>query len=308
MRILTFVFILSSMLAKAQHTGFSYNLMNEVGTYSLSSLTFSHVTDNTEGITYVIHKQHGDTVYHLDEFLNGFVALSNDGKTIGHFITEENGKPLEKSVLTFYRDGKKFDHADLEKFLVYELKEAQSDGSLPNSGWLRNDSLLHKMATNPFYVTDDKVFLSFDNPRLMVFDMNLMFHIYSGNGANHFFQNYFSIPNPPFRTEFNSKEYIPSEFPETIDGKSFESLLTKTLKSELVDAKSANIKVEITFKLSASGETEMRSTKATDVKSNQLDTDLSDKLQEIIAKTAFSTVLIPPGHPEWNFHGEFFLK
>lgn len=210
MRFILFIIGLVPLIGTAQHTGASYELMNEVGTYKLVSLSYADLKDDPAGISYVIEKQSGDTIYRLDEYLPGYVGLSNDGKTITHLNTEEKGTPLDESIITFFRDGTKFDSVTLQRLASYELEDKKKRNRIPKSGWLRNDSLYHKMASNAFYVTDDKVFISFDNPRLMVFDMNRMFHIYSGNGANHFLQNYYSIPNAPYRTELVSEEYEPS--------------------------------------------------------------------------------------------------
>ena len=308
MKSLLVLFLFTSTWTKAQHMGFSYELMNEIGTFKLLSLTFSHKQDNTEGITYVIDKQKGDTVYHIDKFLNGYVALSNDGKTIAHLITEKENVALENSIITFYRDGKRYDSAHLNRFFKYNLDERTAKNKLSRNGWLRNDSLLHKMATNPFYITDDKVFLSFDKPLLMVFDMNLMFHIYSGNGANHFSQNYYSIPNAPYRVEFNSEEYVPNGFPKTADGRTIETRISKILKKKKTDKKNANYAVYIALKLLTNGNVIIRDLEVKHINNGELKAEETALLKTLLSETSFSTELLPPDHPAWVFYGSFYLK
>ena len=80
-RVLFFLLIVTSHVA-AQHNGFSYELQNEIGTYQLVSLTVTHKADNAEGVTYLISKHGEDTIYQIDEYLNGWVGLSQDGRTI----------------------------------------------------------------------------------------------------------------------------------------------------------------------------------------------------------------------------------
>lgn len=303
-----FLLLLIPFLGWSQHKEVSYDLINEVGTYRLESRTFSHEKDNLEGITYVIHKKDGDTLYHIDQFLNGWVALSNDGRTIAHSLTEKNGKPLDGATMTFYRDGKHFDTATLFRFLKYELDEAEKHNRLSKRGWLRNDSLLHKMASNPFYITDDKLFLSMEGPKLMVFDMNAMFHIYTGNGANHFSQNYYSVPNPPRREELTSEEYFPEGLPKTTEGKSVANELTAHLKLKEAIPEEAKLRVEVEFKLNATGTFELRNATVYSIISNKEDEALSEKLKALLNGLNFDTSSIPPNHPSWIFSHIFWLK
>lgn len=308
MRFIIIILLLITGFANAQHTGFSYELTNEIGTYKLVSLTFSHDADNTEGITYVIGKQLGDTIYRFDRYLNGYVALSSDGRTIAHLTTEKEGIPLKKSSLSFYRNDEKQGSADLHQFIKYYLDERVAKDKIPESGWLRNDSLLHKMAANPFYITDDKLYLSFDNPLLMVFDMNRMFHIYTGNGVNHFMQNYYSVPNPPYRIEYDAAEYSPTGFPETSDGRSFEELISYSIKAKIADEKKARTKVLVKFKLLNDGSPIIRNVEVRSILMDELKTKESELIRTILSETSFRTTLIPPCHPAWIFSGIFWLK
>ncbi len=308
MKVLTAILLLLPSLIKAQHTGFSFELSNEIGTYKLTSLTFSHRQDNTEGVTYVVSKRNGDTIYQIDAFLNGYVALSTDGKTIAHLLTEINDKPLNESTLTFYRDGKKYESTKLNRFIKYYLDEKIAKKKLSEKGWLRNDSLLHKMASNPFYITEDKVYISFDNPTLSVFDLNRMFHVYTGNGANHFSQNYYSVPNAPYRVEYNSEEYSPKEFPRTVDGRTFEGLLSKTFAKQTCNPDSAKIKVLVAFKLSKDGITEIRKADVQNAKSGKLNEGKTASLKSILEGTSFQIDLFPPDHSAWVFSTVFWLK
>ncbi|MBI1287383.1 MAG: hypothetical protein GC178_07355 [Flavobacteriales bacterium] len=302
------ILMLVPFWGRSQHKEVSYELINEIGTFKLTSLTFSHEKDNREGITFVTDKTGKDTLYHLDEFLNGWVAVSNDGRTLAHLITEKNGKPLDGCQLSFFRDGKHFDTASLFRFLKYELDDVVQRDRLPESGWLRNDSLLHKMASNPFYITDDKLYISMDGPKLMVFDMNAMFHIYTGNGANHFFQNYYSIPNAPLRKEFTSEEYFPIGFPKTEDGKMVETAVASVLNDKTAIPEEAKFRAEVSLKLNADGSADIRKAAVFSTKTNEEVASESEKLKKGLNGLKFETSLLPPDHPAWIFSDNFWLK
>ncbi|MFM1876827.1 MAG: hypothetical protein RL266_2564 [Bacteroidota bacterium] len=300
--------LLLPLCALAQHKGVSYELRNEVGTFGLTSLTVSHRVDNEEGITYVTDKTGKDTLYHIDQFLNGFVGLSSDGRTIVHVRSEKNSEPLEQLKITFYRDGKEFDTAELGKLLKYELDGALKQQALPKSRWLRNDSLLHKMASNSFYITDDKVFVSSDGPLLHVFDMNQMFHIYTGNGANHFMQNYYSIPNLPYRTEFTSSEYFPKGIPSTENGRSMEAVIASVAKLQVAIPEEAQYRVEVDVLVHEDGSSEVRKASVFRINTNEVDATLSESLKADLPVLKFQTSTIPPKHPAWIFSENFWMK
>lgn len=308
LRIIISSFLLLPFLGFGQYKGVSYQLRNEVGTFNLTSLTVSHRVDNEEGITFVTDKTGKDTLYQFNQFLNGFVGLSNDGRTVAHLQTEQNSVGLEHVILTFYRDGKKFDSAKLKKFLKYELDDAVKRQALPKSGWLRNDSLLHKMASNAFYVTDDKVFISTDGPLLHVLDMNQMLHIYTGNGANHFMQNYYSIPNLPFRTEYTSAEYFPKGIPETQNGRTFSMVVSNATELQVTMPEEARYRAEIDVLIRQDGSSEIRKAKVFSTKTNELDEKLSEKIKTGLPALQFQTATIPPNHPAWLFSQTFWLK
>jgi len=302
--------ILLPILSFAQHKSVSFEMMNEIGTYKLVSLTFSHELDNTEGVTYVLskHDGHFDTVYQIGQFLNGWVAMSNDGQTVAQLISEQGKEPLDNSVLSMYRNGKLFDSAKLDRLVHYELKSATVRNRIHKSGWLRNDSIFHKMATHPFYVTDDKLFLSFDNPKLAVFDLNQMFHIYTGNGANHFLQNYYSLPNAPRRTEFDSDEYFPNDFPKTQKGNAFVDVFSKDLELKTAIPEEAKFRAEVELKLNVDGSFGLREAVIYSIASNREDKELSSKFKALVEGLKFDTSLIPPNHPSWIFSQIFWLK
>lgn len=308
LRIILLILFLLPFWSVAQYKGVSYELQNEVGTYKLTSLTISHRIDNEEGITYVTNKTGTDTLYFINQFLNGFVALSNDGRTVAHLQSELNSTPLNNISLTFYRDGKKFDSAKLKRLLKYELDDVVKREALPKSGWLRNDSLLHKMASNSFYVTDDKVFISTDGPLLHVLNMNQMLHIYTGNGANHFMQNYYSIPNLPFRTEFTSPEYFPKRIPTTETGIDFKKIVAESAKLELALPEEAKYQVEIDVLVKKDGASEYRKSAVFSKKTNIIDDGLVERLKSNLPPTRFTTSSIPPNHLEWVFSEVFWLK
>jgi hypothetical protein len=304
---LILIFLIPAMCA-AQHKGVSFKMSNEVGTFQLTSLTFSHRIDNTDGITYVTDRSGKDTIYRLNGFLSGYVGLSNDGRTIVELRTEKEGAALKRSVITFYRNGEKFESAELNQFLKYELDEAIRYGRIPNSGWLKNDSLLHKMASNAFYVTDDRVYLSFDGPILQVFDINRMFHIYTGNGANHFMQNYHSIPHLPLRTEYNSSEYFPKGFPKTEIGITLEETVSAILQSKSSIPEEARYRVELELRVLNNGTDSIIRSKVFDIRKNVESEEDSKRLFEELSKLKFDTTLLPPAHPVWIFHGNLWLK
>lgn len=295
-------------LSIAQHKSVSYELTNEVGTYKLLSLTLSHDLDNMEGITYVVDARQGDTLYHLNHFLSGWVALSNDGKTIAHLLSEKDKEPLENSILTMYRNGRQSESAALERLVNYELQAAVASNRLPKSGWLRNDSIYHKMAENPFYVTEDKLYISFETPKLTVFNLNQMVHIYTGNGANHFNQNYFSIPNPPLRKYMDGDEFFPEGFPTTTKGKSIGDLVTEGLGKKAAIPEMARLRAEISLKLNSDGSFELRNASVHNIKDNKPSEELTEQLNKLIDKTTFDTSLIPPNHPAWMFETILWLN
>lgn len=291
-----------------QHKGVSYRLTNEVGTFHLTSLTYSHRIDNHEGVTYVTDRTGKDTIYRIEQFMNGYVGLSNDGRTVVNLNTEKDGAALKRSVISFYRNGALFESAELNQFLKYELDEAIKYERLPSSGWLKNDSLLHRMASNAFYISDDKVFISFDGPLLKVFDLNRMFHLFTGNGANHFMQNYYAIPSLPLRMEYTTSEYFPKEFPQTENGRSFEEVLTGLLQSKTANAEDAKFRVEMDLKVNNNGNPSVLKAKVFEVKKNAKLEEKSKLLNVELSKLKFDTSLLPPAHPAWIFHGNFWLK
>lgn len=296
------------LVCVAQYKGVSYELRNEVGTYNLTSFGVSHQIDNEEGITYVTNTTGKDTLYHIDRFLNGFVGLSNDGRTVVHVQSEKNSEPLDKTILTFYRNGQKYQSGELEKLLKYELDDAEKRQALSQNNWLRNDSLLHTMASNTFYITDDKVFVSTDGPILEVFDMNQMFRIYTGNGANHFMQNYYAIPNLPFRTEFTSAEYFPKTIPKTQSGRDFSTLIANAAQFKITIPEEATYRVEIDIFIRKDASSEIRKVKVFSIKANALEEQLSASLKERLPAAHFQTETIPPNHPAWVFSEVFWMK
>ncbi len=307
-RFIIILALLVPVVCQAQHKGVSYKLSNELGTFQLTSLTYSHRIDNTEGISYVTDRSGKDTIYRIERFLNGYVGLSNDGRTIVELSTEKNGAALKGSIITLYRNGEKFESVELNQFLKYELDEAIRYGRIPNSGWLKNDSLLHKMASNPFYISDDRVYISFDGPILQVFDLNRMFHIYTGNGANHFMQNYHSIPQLPLRTEYTSAEYFPKGFPKTETGKTFEEAVSEILQSRSAIPEEADLRVELELRLNSNGTHSIIHSKVFDIRKNVDKEEESKLLNAELSRLEFDTSLLPPAHPAWIFHGNLWLK
>lgn len=307
-RILLFAILISSVCTRAQHKGYSYELQNDVGTFQVVSLTVTHAVDNSEGVTYVINKQTKDTLYQLDEYLHGWVGLSRDGQTLAHLVSELKGEALDQSQLDIYRNGNKFDKAKLSRLISYQLKDAKLRNQLSKKGWLKNDSVLHKMASNPFYVSEDKLFISFDDPKLSVFDLNKMFHIYTGNGANHFTLNYYSIPTAPFRTDFDWGEYIPAGFPSLKNGRNAGDILAQALSTEIAIPEVAKYRANLIIKLKDNGKFELRKAGVYNIVSNEKADSLSHELVHAIEHLEFQTDLLPPNHPAWIFETNFWLK
>lgn len=90
----------------------------------------------------------------------------------------------------------------LGRILSERLFELPVDASNKPIGILLNDTIVHKMAENPFFIDDDKVFVCTKPATLNVLDMNTGEVIYVGPGRNHFTQNYYSIPRPPFKKHY----------------------------------------------------------------------------------------------------------
>ncbi len=300
--------ILTSAKAGAQHKGYSYELQNEIGSFKLVSFTVKHSADNSEGTTYVLNKYTEDTVYQIDEYLNGWVGLSSDGSTVAHLISEENGKPLKRAKLAFYRGGKLFDKVEMSKLINYHLEDAKRENRLSKKGWLKNDSVLTKMAENPFFVTEDKLYISFSEPKLTVFDMKRMFHIYTGNGANHFTQNYYSIPNAPFRTHFDWGAYLPDGFPGLTERFPIESRIAENLVLEEAIPEEAVYRASIELKLYSSGQVDVRQAEIFEVATNKGSNELSKALKVLLDGLDYEVRLIPPGHPAWVFNQNFWFK
>ena len=82
---------------------------------------------------------------------------------------------------------------------LYELPVDQANNPI---GVLLNDTIIHKMAENPFFIDSDKLFLCTKPATLNVFDINTGEVIYVGPGRNHFTQNYYSIPTPPYKQSY----------------------------------------------------------------------------------------------------------
>lgn len=307
-RISIAILLTISVAANAQHRGLSYELINEIGTHKLTSLTFSHRIDNQEGYSFVTDKTGKDTLYHFNQFLNGYVGLSNDGSTVVHVQSEQLSKPLDNLTVTLFKDGKLVKAGNLPKLLKYELDDAKQRQALPKSGWLRNDSLLHTMASNSFYVTDDKVFISTDGPLLHVFNLNQAFLVYTGNGANHFHQNYYAIPNLPIRTELSSSEYFPKNIPSTINGREFSKILSSASKLEIAIPETAIYRVDVDLFVNQSGNSEPRGIKVYDTKTNSVNDALTKELIGNLPSLQFQTSTIPPEHPGWIFNETFWLK
>ena len=300
--------ILLPFLGLSQHNSVSYQLHNEVGPHVLHSYTFNHNLDNTEGVSFVIEKRSGDTVYQIDRFLNGWVALNNNGRTVCHLVTERDKEPLDESLFILYRDGKQIGSAMQPRLVNYELQMARVNNKIPRSGWLRNDSVFHQMAEHPFYVTEDKLFMSFDNPKLVVFELNQLVQVYTGNGANHFTQNYYSLPNGPYRIELETEEYFPKGLPNTAKGKPLSEVFADELKWQMSAPDYAKYRVDVEFFLKANGALEPREIDVLQLEQNIKNQEVSERLTNVLTELKLDVSIIPPNHPAWVFEQTLWFK
>jgi hypothetical protein len=135
-----------------------------------------------------------------------------------------------------------------------------------------------------------------------------MLHIYTGNGANHFMQNYYSIPNLPFRTEFTTSEYFPKEIPVTENGRYFGATIANAAKLITAIPEEAIYRVEVDVLIRQDGSSEIRKAAVFSTKTNVLDQKLSEQLKANLPTVNFQTATIPPKHPAWVFSESFWLK
>jgi|GEM_PF-5417673 len=165
-------------------------IMEGFSVYSMDRMTRVSVRTR-QNKSFLIDK-HGDTTCVIPVALKGSVAISKDGRTIAEWVAEGDTARLRRPRLTFYRQCK-------EALVTY------TDPSIANEmarwggkGFIRNDSLYHQMAQNPFFLDGEKLFLGMEDGTMAVFDMKSLQVVYAGSGANHFKQNYHAIPAGPY--------------------------------------------------------------------------------------------------------------
>jgi hypothetical protein len=90
----------------------------------------------------------------------------------------------------------------LSRILSERLYELPVDPANKPIGVLLNDSIIHKMAENSFFVDEGRVYVCTKSATLNVFDINTGQVLYVGPGRNHFTQNYYSIPSAPHKKEY----------------------------------------------------------------------------------------------------------
>lgn len=151
----------------------------------------------------ILYDNHADTLiwekYGLS--MTGHIGVSNSGK-IAWFTDlcgryHYTGGCLEKvntDSMVLHMAGLS---VKLGRILSERLYELPVDPSNRPKGVLANDTIIHKMAENPFFIDEDKVFVCTKPATLNVFDLNTGQVLYVGPGRNHFTQNYYSIPSPP---------------------------------------------------------------------------------------------------------------
>lgn len=196
------IYVLSTFLVYGQERPEPFELRNQNGKYFLVSIPPS---DSTNALTIVFSKKDTTEQYRFSLFLDEFAGLSQDGQKIVNYMSEppfqsKSGKETDSSAVAFFLKGEMKGLFPLGPIISHRLNE------LPmirgnRQGWVENDSIIHIMALNPFYVDEDKVFISTAPMKLSAFDLNSRNLLYFGPGRSHFTENYYSIPLQPYREE-----------------------------------------------------------------------------------------------------------
>ncbi len=207
MRLFLFTYIVGySLIGWSQSIPKPFELRNQNGKYFLVSIPPS---DSTEAMTIVFSKNDTSEQYRFSLFLDEFVALSQDGQKIVNYLSEppfisKSGKSNDSSAVAFFLRGKMKGLFPLGPIISDRLNELPIVKGKPQ-GWIENDSIVHLMALNPFYVDEDKVFISTAPMKLNAFDLNSRNLLYYGPGRAHFTENYYSIPLQPYREELKAE-------------------------------------------------------------------------------------------------------
>lgn len=200
--ILLYIFIFSAFSAFCQERPNAFELRNQNGKFFLISIPPS---DSIKPLTIVFSKKDSTEQYRFPLFLDEFVGLSQDGQKIVNYLSDppfqsKSGKETDSSAVAFFLKGKMKGLFPLGPIISNRLNE------LPiikgkRQGLVENDSIIHVMALNPFYIDEDKAFISAAPMKLSAFDLNSMNLLYFGPGRSHFTENYYAIPLQPYREE-----------------------------------------------------------------------------------------------------------
>lgn len=183
-----------------------FELRNQNGKFFLVSIP---PTDSAKALTIVFSKKDTTEQYRFPLFLEEFVGLSQDGQKVVNYLSDppflsKSGKKTDSSAVAFFLQGKMKGLFPLGPVISDRLNE------LPiikgkHQGWVEKDSVIHKMALNPFYIDEDRVLISTSPMKLSAFDINSKDLLYFGPGRSHFTENYYSIPLQPYREELKAE-------------------------------------------------------------------------------------------------------
>lgn len=202
MRLFLLPFILLSLVGYGQERPKPFELRNQNGKFFLVSIP---PTDSAKALTVVYSKKDTTEQYRFALFLDEFVGLSQDGQKIVNYLSDppfqsKSGKPTDSSAVAFFLKGKMKSLFPLGPIISKRLSELPMVKG-KRQGMVENDSIIHQMALHPFYIDEDKVFISTAPMKLSAFDINSRNLLYYGPGRSHFTENYYSIPLQPFREE-----------------------------------------------------------------------------------------------------------
>ena len=217
MRTFLLSLLLLPILSSAQDRPKPFELRNQNGSHFLVSIPPS---DSAKALTVVFSKKDTAELYRFPLFLDNHVGLSNDGRKIINYLSElpfapKDAQSNDSTAAAFFVDGIMKGIVPLGPIISHRLNELpKKEGQY--HGWVENDSIIHQMALNPFYVDEDKVFISTSPMKLNAFDLNSFQLLYYGPGRAHFTENYYSIPLAPYR--------------EVLMAEALEKLMDKTQK------------------------------------------------------------------------------
>ena len=204
--VLLYIFVFSTVLVHGQDRPKPFELRNQNGKFFLVSTPPS---DSTKALTVVFAKEDTSEQYRFPLFLDEFVGLSQDGQKIVNYLSNppfvsKSEKPNDSSAVAFFLQVKINGLFPLGPIISDRLNELPMVKG-KRQGLVENDSIIHQMALNPFYIDEDKVFISTAPMKLSAFDINSRNLLYYGPGRAHFTENYYSIPIQPYREELKPK-------------------------------------------------------------------------------------------------------